>query len=183
MPAEIDLDGDAEDRTTVLVVDDNADVRAYVRTILARSYRVIEAADGRSGLELARAALLDLITADVMMPELDGLALGRALKDDAIPVVFLTARATAEDHIAGLETGVDAYLVKPFDAGMLEACVANLVAQRRRLRERFRDYRVEVPREAVDVLLWHEDSRVRARDLTDVLCSRVTIVAQSRRTD
>ena len=142
VPAQIELDGDAEDRTTVLVVDDNADVRAYVRTILARSYRVIEAADGRAGLELARVALPDLIIADVMMPELDGLALGRALKDDAmtdaIPVVLLTARATAKDHIAGLETGVDAYLVKPFDAGVLEACVANLLAQRQRLRERFR---------------------------------------------
>jgi CheY-like chemotaxis protein len=131
-----------EDRTTVLVVDDNADVRAYLRSILATTYRVLEAADGRSGLEAARAALPDLIVADVMMPELDGLALGRALKDDAmtdaIPVVLLTARASAEDQIAGLATGADAYLVKPFDAGVLEACLANLLAQRRRLRQRFR---------------------------------------------
>jgi AraC-like DNA-binding protein len=91
---------------------------------------------------MARDALPDLIVADVMMPELDGLALGRALKGDpmtdAIPVVLLTARASTEDQIAGLGTGTDAYLVKPFDPGVLEASLANLLAQRRRLRERFR---------------------------------------------
>jgi CheY-like chemotaxis protein len=124
---------DAEDWTTVLIVDDNLDVRAYVRSVLAKSYRVIEASDGRAGLERARADLPDLIVADVMMPEMGGLALARALKDDrmtdAIPVILLTARAAPEDQIAGYETGADAYVVKPFD-GLLE--------QRRRLRERFR---------------------------------------------
>jgi signal transduction histidine kinase/ligand-binding sensor domain-containing protein/CheY-like chemotaxis protein len=140
-PAEPD-EAYAEDRTTVLVVDDNPDVRAFLRSVLAGSFRVIEAADGRAALDLARTALPDLIVADVMMPEMDGLALGRALKDDAmtdaIPVVLLTARAAPEDQVAGFETGADAYLVKPFDPGVLEACVANLLAPRSRLRERFR---------------------------------------------
>jgi AraC-like DNA-binding protein len=76
------------------------------------------------------------------MPELDGLALARALKGDAmtaaIPVVLLTARATAEDQVAGFETGADAYVVKPFEPAVLEAHVASLLAQRRRLREHFR---------------------------------------------
>jgi signal transduction histidine kinase/ligand-binding sensor domain-containing protein/AraC-like DNA-binding protein len=130
------------DRTTVLVIDDNADVRAYIRSILKPSYRVIEAADGQAGLEMVRGALPDLVVADVMMPELDGLALGRALKadamTDAIPVVLLTARAAPEDHVAGLEAGADTYLVKPFDPAVLEATVAGQLAQRRRLRERFR---------------------------------------------
>ena len=137
-----DPQGDSDQRTTVLVVDDNADVRAYVRSVLATMYRVIEAVDGSAGLQCARTMLPDLIVADVMMPGLDGLAMARALKDspmtDAIPVVLVTARAADEDQIAGLETGVDAYLVKPFDPGVLEATVANLLAQRRRLRERFR---------------------------------------------
>jgi CheY-like chemotaxis protein len=141
-PESVQPDENADDRTTVLVVDDNADVRAYVRSVLVQSYRVIDAADGQAGLESARAALPDLIVADVMMPELDGLSLGRALKDDpmtdAIPVVLLTARAATEDQIAGLETGADAYIVKPFEPKVLEAQVANLLAQRRRLRERFR---------------------------------------------
>jgi CheY-like chemotaxis protein/AraC-like DNA-binding protein len=132
----------AEDRTTVLLVDDNPDVRAYVRSVLAPQFHVLEAVDGKAGLVLAREALPDLIVADVMMPELDGLGLGRALKSDpmtdAIPVILLTARAESADQIAGLEAGADAYLVKPFDPGVLTASVANLLNQRRRLRERFR---------------------------------------------
>jgi DNA-binding response OmpR family regulator len=131
----------AEDRTTVLVVDDNPDVRAYVRSVLAATYRVLEAADGRAGLDRAREALPDLVVADVMMPELDGLAMARALKGDAmtdaIPVVLLTARAAPADQVAGYKTGADAYLVKPFDPAVLEACVANLLTQRQRLRARF----------------------------------------------
>ena len=131
-----------EDRTTVLLVDDNPDVRAYVRSVLAPQFHVLEAADGKAGLALAREALPDLIVADVMMPELDGLELGRALKSDsmtdAIPVILLTARAESADQVAGLEAGADAYLVKPFDPAVLTACVANLLNQRRRLREHFR---------------------------------------------
>ena len=131
-----------EDRTTVLLVDDNADVRSYVRSVLAPQFHILEAGDGKAGLALAREELPDLIVADVMMPELDGLGLGRALKSDpmtdAIPVVLLTARAESADQIAGLEAGADAYLVKPFDPGVLTACVANLLNQRRRLLERFR---------------------------------------------
>jgi DNA-binding response OmpR family regulator len=133
----------------VLVIDDDPDVRAYVRSVLARSYRVLEAGDGSEGLACARAALPDLIVADVMMPELDGLALGRALKadamTDAIPVILLTARATTEDQVAGLETGADAYLIKPFEPAVLEAQVAGLLAQRFRLRERFRQREVAPP--------------------------------------
>ena len=80
----------------MLLVDDNPDVRAYVRSVLASQFHVLEAGDGKAGLDLAREALPDLIVADVMMPELDGLGLGRALKadpmTDAIPVILLTAR-------------------------------------------------------------------------------------------
>ena len=143
LPAgEFPQEESADDRVTVLVVDDNDDMRTYVRSILATSFHVLEAADGQAGLVLAREALPDLIVADVMMPELDGLGLAAALKGDAmtdaIPVVLLTARAAAEDQIAGLEAGADAYLVKPFDPGVLTACVENLLTQRQKLRERFR---------------------------------------------
>ena len=153
LETEVEAAGEPrEDRTTVLVVDDNPDVRAYVRSVFAGAYRVLEAADGAEALVVARAALPDLIVADVMMPELDGLGLGRALKadamTDAIPVVLLTARAAPEDQVAGLGTGADAYLVKPFDPAVLEATVAGLLAQRRRLRVRFGQMTVEVPAEA-----------------------------------
>lgn len=133
---------DADDRTTVLVVDDNTDVRAYVRSVLEPTYRVLEAADGQAGLERARESLPDLVLADVMMPRLDGFALARALREDSatdcIPIILLTARAGEEDEIEGLGTGADDYLGKPFHAGVLEARVGALISSRRRLRERFR---------------------------------------------
>jgi len=142
-------EGSVDARPTVLVVDDHADVRAYLRSVLGGTYRVIEARDGEEGLAMAREALPDLVVADVMMPGLDGLALGRELKTDpmtdAIPLVLLTALADPQDQVAGLSHGADAYLVKPFDPDVLDACVANLLAQRRLLRERFRQGEVPPP--------------------------------------
>ena len=129
------------DLTTVLIVDDNAEVRAYVRQHLTPRYRVIESVNGQDGLEKARQFLPDLVLSDVMMPVLDGFALCRALKSspetDFIPVILLTARAEAEDKLAGLLEQADDYLTKPFDVRELLARVANIVAMRRRLRERF----------------------------------------------
>ncbi|MBA2244682.1 MAG: response regulator, partial [Gemmatimonadetes bacterium] len=143
--------GDAEDadRTTVLVVDDNADVRGYARSVLEASFRVIEAADGEEGLECAREALPDLVLADVMMPRLDGIGLVRALRQDpatdCIPVILLTARAEPGHEVEGLGAGAEDYLTKPFDSAVLAARVANLIASRRRLRERFRQEGVPTP--------------------------------------
>lgn len=129
-----------DDRTTVLVVDDNAEIRAYVRRHLEPDYRVVEAADGAEGLERARRLTPDLVVSDVMMPGLDGNALFRALREDPeldfVPVVLLTAKASAENRIQGLRDGVDDYLVKPFDPRELKARVDNLIASRRRLLER-----------------------------------------------
>ena len=136
-----DAADDAEDRTTVLVVEDNAEVRAYVRRHLAPTYRVIEAADGAAGLAMARERLPDLVLSDIMMPKMDGIALLDALKSDSetdfVPVVLLTARAEVEDRLGGLASGADDYLTKPFDVRELRARVDNLIASRRRLRERF----------------------------------------------
>jgi signal transduction histidine kinase/ligand-binding sensor domain-containing protein/DNA-binding response OmpR family regulator len=129
-----------EDRTTVLVVDDNPEIRAYVRRHLEPDYRVLEAADGAEGLERARRTVPDLVVSDVMMPGLDGNALFRALREDpeleTVPVVLLTAKASPESRIQGLRDGVDDYLVKPFDPRELKARVDNLIASRRRLLER-----------------------------------------------
>ncbi|MES1242477.1 MAG: ATP-binding protein, partial [Acidobacteriota bacterium] len=129
-----------EDRTTVLVVDDNADMRAYIRRHLEPAYRVVEAADGLQGLERARSLLPDVVVSDVMMPGLDGNALFRGLREDPelelTPVILLTAKASAESRIQGLRDGVDDYLVKPFDPRELKARVDNLLASRRRLMER-----------------------------------------------
>ena len=129
------------DRTTVLVVDDHPDVRAYVRRHLEPDYRVVEAADGAEGLRQARRFVPDLVISDVMMPGMDGKALFRSLRDDPelefIPVVLLTARASAENRVQGLREGVDDYLVKPFDPRELKARVDNLIASRKRLLARF----------------------------------------------
>ncbi|MEM9996203.1 MAG: ATP-binding protein [Bacteroidota bacterium] len=135
--------GEVSDRTTVLVVDDHADIRTYLRSHLERhgAYRVLEAEDGEAALALVRDRLPDLIVSDVMMPRHDGFSLLEALRADPetdfLPIILLTARAEAEDRLAGLSLGADDYLTKPFDARELTARVDNLIAQRRRLRERF----------------------------------------------
>ncbi len=132
---------EGEDVTTVLVVDDNAHVRAYVRRHLARRYRVLEAADGQEALALAAEAVPDLIVSDVMMPRLDGFALCHAVKThpelDFIPVILLTAKASQDSKIEGLETGADAYMTKPFNVRELEVRVDNLIASRRQLQARY----------------------------------------------
>lgn len=137
-PHPTDATAPDEDRTTVLLVDDHPEIRAYVRRHLQPAYHVIEAPDGTTGLHLARTHLPDLIVADVMMPGVDGYDLCRAVKTDAalgfIPVILLTGRAAAEDRLAGLDEGADDYLTKPFDVPELRARIDNLIRQRRRLR-------------------------------------------------
>jgi DNA-binding response OmpR family regulator len=129
------------DRTTVLVVDDHPDVRAYIRRHLEPTYRIVEAADGAEGLRQARRFVPDLVVSDLMMPGMDGGALFRALREDPelefIPVVLLTARASTESRMKGLHEGVDDYLVKPFDPRELKARVDNLIGSRKRLLARF----------------------------------------------
>jgi signal transduction histidine kinase/ligand-binding sensor domain-containing protein/DNA-binding response OmpR family regulator len=130
-----------ENVTTILVVEDNAELRKFIRMHLRDRFRVLEAADGLQGLELARRDLPDLVLSDVMMPGLDGYALCRALKGDPetdfIPVILLTARAATEDRLAGLRGEADAYLTKPFQVEELTVQIDNLIALRRRLKERF----------------------------------------------
>ncbi|HMB89939.1 MAG TPA: ATP-binding protein [Rhodothermales bacterium] len=132
---------DGEDVTTILVVDDNADVRAYMRRHLENKYRVVEAINGKAALEQTRTVLPDLIVSDVMMPEMGGFAFCTALKQDPeldfIPVILLTAKASPESKIAGLEEGADDYLTKPFDVRELIARIENLIASRQRLKARF----------------------------------------------
>lgn len=125
----------------VLVVEDNADVRTYITSILSSSYHVLSANNGVEGVESARKHIPDLIISDLMMPEMDGLELCQVMKNDEktshIPVVLLTAKADQESKVGGLETGADDYLVKPFNEQELRARVKNLIEQRTKLRERF----------------------------------------------
>jgi len=128
-------------KATVLVVEDNPDMRAYLTGSLRADYCVDGVTDGEEGLQRAVDEIPDLVISDVMMPRMDGFELCRRLKNDErtshIPVILLTARATSKDRVDGLQWGADDYLVKPFDLGELNARVGNLIALRRRLRERF----------------------------------------------
>lgn len=123
---------------TVLVVDDNDDMRRYIRTLLVDKYFVMEAADGESGLRVARDTIPDIIVSDVMMPVMDGLEFCRRIKEDTltshIPVILLTARSTEEQQLQGLGSGADDYMTKPFSAQLLLARIGNLLNSRRKLR-------------------------------------------------
>ncbi len=130
------------DLPLLLIVEDHADVRAYLRGCLEAQYRIEEAEDGVAGLEKARTLMPDLIITDVMMPRMDGHTFCRHVKADKalnhIPVIMLTAKASEESKIEGLLARVDDYLYKPFNAQELQARVANLIAVRRLLQERYR---------------------------------------------
>ena len=128
---------------TVLLVEDQQDVRKYIREKLSDRYNILEAKDGIEGLEMAKAEMPDLIISDVMMPKKDGFELCRELKTDNvtshIPVILLTARAEDADKLAGLETGADAYLIKPFNSQELNIRVRKLIEVRAKMRAKFSD--------------------------------------------
>jgi signal transduction histidine kinase/DNA-binding response OmpR family regulator len=125
----------------VLVVEDQQDVRKYIRSKLADAYIVLEAKNGKEGFDMARQHIPDLVISDVMMPEMDGFELCQQLKTDDftshIPVILLTARAEDIDKLTGLETGADAYLIKPFNSKELLLRVHNLIELRKKLRKKF----------------------------------------------
>lgn len=116
---------------TILVVDDNADIRQYVRDNLIHDYRIIEAEHGQQGLELAQQVKPDLIVTDVMMPVMDGYEMCRRVRADKAlqrtPIIMLTAKATDEMRVEGLEIGADEYLSKPFNVRELQVRVRNLL--------------------------------------------------------
>ena len=125
------------DKPEVLIIDDNNDIRTYLRTVLSESYNVSEASDGKSGLELARRIVPDIILSDIMMPIMDGLEFCQELKTDKaishIPVILLTARNLDEQRAEGYEHGADAYIAKPFSLRLLLSRIENLIESRKKL--------------------------------------------------
>ena len=154
---------DTDELPSILVVDDNDDMRRYLRTLLADKFYVLEAADGQGGLKLARDIVPDIVVSDVMMPVMNGLQLCKRLKEDAvtshIPVLLLTARSSEAQQMEGYEHGADAYLTKPFRADLLISRIYNLVRSRQQLRHLF---------EASDTMTQPEASAIdESRELVD----------------
>ena len=122
----------------LLVIDDNEDIRNYLRTMLARDFRVTTAADGAEGLKATQSERPDIVVCDMMMPVMDGLSCLKAIRADAevgcTPVVMLTACALDAERVAGYEGGADAYVAKPFSCAVLRARLLSLLEGRRRFR-------------------------------------------------
>lgn len=130
-------------KPSVLIIDDNADIRSYVHGLLHSDYTVIEAADGSEGIRKAMKYVPDLIISDVMMPGIDGIECCRRLKSELqtchIPVILLTACSLDEQRIQGYDGGADSYISKPFSSQLLLARVRNLIDSHRRLKQFFGD--------------------------------------------
>ena len=125
----------------ILLVDDEAEVRTFIKDYLEESYQICEASNGVNGLEIAIRNNPDIIITDVIMPVMDGNEMCRKLKEDIrtshIPVIMLTARSSMDYKIEGLETGADAYIEKPFSMDLIEVQIKNLLENRKILRNKF----------------------------------------------
>ena len=139
-----DLNLAAETEKLLLIVEDNSDVRNYIRNNLEQEYRILEAVDGEDGWNKSVDHIPDLIISDVMMPKIDGFELCKKLKTEErtshIPIILLTAKATSQDKIEGFETGADEYIMKPFETDELRVRIKNLIEQRKRIHEHFRKH-------------------------------------------
>ncbi|MGG7663563.1 hybrid sensor histidine kinase/response regulator transcription factor [Dyadobacter sp. BHUBP1] len=146
--ATIDIDlaeeKEGKEKPLILLVEDNDEFREYLKEVFQKKYRILEAANGRTGLDVTLDHIPDLIVSDVMMPEMDGIELCRRIKTDRrvshIPIVLLTARAEDEQQLQGYQTGADAYVTKPFRLDILQVRISNLILQREQLQKQFQQH-------------------------------------------
>ncbi|MDR0961671.1 MAG: response regulator [Mediterranea sp.] len=135
------MDSPDDRRHTLLIVEDNADLKQLLESMLHPYYHTVEADNGKEGMEQARLLLPDLIITDVMMPVMDGIEMIRQIKADKetchIPIIVLSARSSLADRIEGIEQGIDDYITKPFSSSYLKARIATLFENRRQLQELF----------------------------------------------
>lgn len=141
-----------KEKATVLIIEDNADVRQYIRLLLSKEYNILEAANGKEGVQQAVKYVPDVIICDVMMPVMDGMECCRILKSELqtshIPVLMLTAYTLEEQKIKGYECGADSYISKPFTAKLLKVRLQNLLENHRRIQNFFAD-KVSVQKDEV----------------------------------
>ncbi len=184
-----ELKNNSLEKNVILIVDDDPDVRKFIRGTLEPDYTVIEAADGTSGLTMAKEHIPDLIVSDVMMPEIDGYELCETLKKDIatshIPIILLTAKASVDSVVKGLDSHADDYITKPFNSKILLSRIKNLIELRRELQKTLQLQFLKVPdkikvssvddlflkklRELIDKNLSDPDFRV------DTLCEQLNM--------
>lgn len=135
----------------LLVVDDNEEIRLFIKSLLKRHYRILEAENGDEGVQKALEVVPDLVISDVMMPVKDGIYLSNQLKKDErtshIPIVLLTAKSGEDNELTGLKTGADAYMTKPFKEEKLKVVIEKLIASRATIQEKFSQQVILKPRE------------------------------------
>ena len=138
-----DLIGEDESREQILIIDDNDDIRYYLRSVLEKRYNVLEARNGKEGVSMTQKYIPDLVICDIMMPVMNGLEYCKIIKQTSstchIPVILLTARSQEAQRIEGFDHGADEYMTKPFSAEVLLARVSNLLHSHKRLKEIFDD--------------------------------------------
>lgn len=129
----------AETDNILLIIDDNADIRTFIRSVFENKYKIIEAVDGQEGIEKAIQLLPNTVICDLMMPRMDGFEFCKAMKTDErtshIPIIMLTAKANTESRIEGFEIGADDYLTKPFNTEEIQARVKNLLDKQEKLKQ------------------------------------------------
>ncbi len=156
-----------EDKYIILVVEDNADVREFIKDSLGNDFQIEEAANGEQGVRKAEQIIPDLIISDIMMPKMDGNELTRRLKNDEktshIPIILLTAKSEQESKLEGLETGADDYLTKPFDTKELQIRINNLISIRRKLQEKYSKVDFVPERKKVEKKLSNLDEKFMAK--------------------
>lgn len=165
------------EKPTILIIDDNNDIRQYERTLLQDYYFVLEASDGREGLEIARKEVPDLVICDVMMPVMDGLEFTQQLKTNTatshIPVIMLTAKNLEEHRAEGYEQGADSYITKPFHSKVLLARVENLLHQRAHLRQLFAQGAAEGKETEEEVSRLDDRDKAFVKQLHDIIKSNM----------
>ena len=162
------------DKASILIIEDNADVRFYIGSLLNDRYHIRFASDGEEGITKAKNFMPDLIVTDLMMPVMDGYAVCRAIRESEIlnhiPIIVITAKATAKDRQQALEAGADAYLYKPFSADELNIRTTKLLEQRRLLRDKYSKAMIEGIEEDVEVT---DADRQFLNKLTSVVYERI----------
>ena len=161
-----DCDG-TDDQCTILVIEDNRDIAAYIGNLLADRYSVAYATDGEDGLQKAIDLVPDLIITDLMMPGMDGLELCRRVRANNvvnhIPIVIVTAKVSEQERIEGIEAGADAYLAKPFNVDELRLMVERLLDRQRALRSKYSDNTDTANKETTEVKLTDAERRFLAK--------------------